>query len=473
MKQANEQLNIYLYRIFDILLVGLSFFLAVCIRKQLSFSFLEPFDNPFSDYFWYVLPLLYLWWYLLYLNRVYQSYRGKPLSGLIYAIIKANIQGLLLVGFFLFFFQEYWLHRTLLLIFFFVCTVVLVVEKVILFHLLKRIRSKFKNLKHVLIIGSGKRARKFIDMFREHPEAGYHVMGILGDKRLKPGANLAGVACLGMLEDLPEVLRENIVDEVFITLPIHNTEKIEAVVQECSRYGIDARVPAILDTSHKGTAYIDYLFYTPFITFTRKPANYELIFIKNLMDLIISVSLLVLLAPLFCVIAVLIKLDSKGPVFYTQERLGFNGRTFIMNKFRTMVVGAEAMRSSLAERNEMNGPVFKVRDDPRITRVGKFLRRTSIDELPQLINVLKGDMSLIGPRPLPVQEAAGIYGSARRRHSMKPGVTGLWQVSGRNEIDFDKWMKLDLEYVDHWSLRLDMRILWKTGLALLTGKGAY
>jgi exopolysaccharide biosynthesis polyprenyl glycosylphosphotransferase len=189
--------------------------------------------------------------------------------------------------------------------------------------------------------------------------------------------------------------------------------------------------------------------------------------------LIVSAVFLILLAPLFAVIAILIKLDSRGPVFFVQERMGYNKRRFMMIKFRTMVADAEARMQEIEHLNEKEGPIFKMKNDPRITRLGRFLRKTSLDEIPQFINVLLGDMSLVGPRPLSIRDALKLEVSwQKRRFSVRPGLTCIWQVSGRSNLSFEEWMKLDLEYIDHWSLLLDWRILLKTVPAVLTSRGA-
>ena len=196
------------------------------------------------------------------------------------------------------------------------------------------------------------------------------------------------------------------------------------------------------------------------------------LFIKRGTDFIVSFVGLVLLAPVFLLTALTIKLSSRGPLFFKQERNGMNGRKFTLLKFRSMVVGAEKMQEELLALNEMDGPVFKIRNDPRMTKIGKFLRKTSLDELPQIINVLKGDMSLVGPRPPIPGEVTNYETWQRRRLSMRPGVTCFWQISGRNEINFEQWMKLDLEYIDNWSLWLDFKILLKTVPVVLFGTGA-
>jgi lipopolysaccharide/colanic/teichoic acid biosynthesis glycosyltransferase len=211
----------------------------------------------------------------------------------------------------------------------------------------------------------------------------------------------------------------------------------------------------------------------PFLWYELAPKRPDLLALKHALDFSIAFVTLVLLAPLMLVIAAAILVTSGRPILFSQERAGLYGRRFRMLKFRTMIVGAEERRDELVDRNEMGGPVFKVANDPRVTGLGRILRRTSLDELPQLLNVLTGSMSMVGPRPLPLIEQQQIHGWQRRRLSMKPGITGLWQVSGRNSVDFEEWMKLDLRYVDHWSLGRDLMLLAKTLPAVLRGTGAH
>jgi lipopolysaccharide/colanic/teichoic acid biosynthesis glycosyltransferase len=217
---------------------------------------------------------------------------------------------------------------------------------------------------------------------------------------------------------------------------------------------------------------VEELFTLPFYGFSPALTRQSVLAAKRLLDLGGAALLLLLGLPFFGVIGLLVKLTSSGPVIFRQERAGFHGRRFWMYKFRTMVDGAEHMREQVAHLNAMSGPVFKAADDPRLTSVGRFLRKLSLDELPQLLNVLKGEMSLVGPRPLPVYEASRIKGAQRRRLAMRPGITGLWQVSGRNAVDFEGWMRLDLAYVDGWSLGLDLWILLRTIPAVLRAEGA-
>jgi exopolysaccharide biosynthesis polyprenyl glycosylphosphotransferase len=221
-------------------------------------------------------------------------------------------------------------------------------------------------------------------------------------------------------------------------------------------------------------SYVDELEGVPVVTIQSGPQDSWPLAAKRLIDVVGSLTLLVLLMPVFAAIALLIKMDTPGPVFFTQDRIGFNKRRFRLLKFRTMQVGADKQQQMLESLNEAKGPVFKIKDDPRVTRAGKFLRRFSIDELPQLLNVLKGDMSFVGPRPLPIRDVERIDVQwHKRRFSIKPGITCLWQVNGRSNIAFDDWVRLDLEYIDQWSLGLDVKILIKTIPAVFRGSGAY
>jgi len=219
---------------------------------------------------------------------------------------------------------------------------------------------------------------------------------------------------------------------------------------------------------------VDELGGVPIVTIRSGPADGWQLAVKRLIDICGSVVLLLALTPILAIVALLIKMDSPGPVLYTQQRVGLNRRRFTLFKFRTMAAGADTQQPFLESLNEAEGPVFKIKDDPRVTRIGRILRRYSIDELPQLFNVLKGEMSLVGPRPLPVRDVERIDARwHKRRLSVKPGVTCLWQVNGRSDVSFDHWVRMDLEYIDTWSLGLDMKILLKTIPAVVKGSGAY
>ena len=295
------------------------------------------------------------------------------------------------------------------------------------------------------------------------------IIGIVGDE---PAAKTNALSHLGELDALEQLLHTQSADQVIFFPPYHTVERAGDALVACETVGVVARLA--IEMGHPGRAVprVSSMASHPFITFDLLPPRSELLAVKHGFDAVASFLGLLLLSPLFAVVSLLILITMGRPIFFIQERAGKFGRIFRMLKFRTMKPGAEKERDALNDQNEMDGPVFKVTDDPRVTRLGRFLRRSSIDELPQLINVLFGTMSLVGPRPLPIAEQQQIYGWHRRRLSMKPGITGIWQTSGRSDIDFHQWMRLDLDYIDNWSLMLDLKLLLGTVKVVLTGKGA-
>ena len=278
-----------------------------------------------------------------------------------------------------------------------------------------------------------------------------------------------------IIEQLNSIIANKTVDEVLVSLPIDKYGPlVQAIVHQCEEQGIIVRVRTEMSTLRIARSYVDDLHGVPIVTIQSGPQDGWQLLSKRLIDIMASTVLLVLLAPLFIAVVLLIKWDSPGPVFFGQERVGFNKRRFRMLKFRTMIEGSDQQQCVLEHLNEAEGPVFKIKNDPRITRIGAFLRRVSIDELPQLVNVLKGEMSLVGPRPLPVRDVERIdIQWHKRRFSIKPGITCLWQVNGRSNIGFNEWVRMDLDYIDKWSLGLDLLILVKTIPAVLRGPGAY
>ena len=278
-----------------------------------------------------------------------------------------------------------------------------------------------------------------------------------------------------IIDQLNSVIAHHPVDEVLVALPMNKYGPlVETIVRHCEEQGIIVRVRTEMFNLQVARSYVDELQGVPVTTIQSGPTDSWQLVIKRLIDIAGSTVLLLAFAPLFVLVALLIKVDSPGPILFSQERIGFNKRRFKILKFRTMVADAEKQQETLENLNEVEGPVFKIKKDPRITRVGALLRRFSIDELPQLINVLKGEMSLVGPRPLPVRDVARIDAQwHKRRFSIKPGITCLWQVSGRSNIGFNEWVRLDLDYIDKWSLGLDLLILVKTIPAVFKGPGAY
>ena len=351
------------------------------------------------------------------------------------------------------------------------CFAMLVLTRVAGRMLTHTLRRRGRNLRHVLLVGSNQRAVSIAEMLRLERELGYRVVGFVDDQW---HFDAAPQRCKDMLIGTPksflDLLRRLPLDEVILTLPIaSNYDFFQQVMEWCAQQGIVVRCDACLFRASAPTNATE----PQLITLHEAAHDEWYLGMKRFLDVLLSASLLGVFAPLLGLVALAVAVSSPGPVIFSQERVGLGKRRFQIYKFRTMVMNAEALQGSLEHLNHANGPVFKVKVDPRITRVGHLLRKTSLDELPQLLNVLRGDMSLVGPRPLPTRDYLGFSIDAhRRRFSVKPGITGLWQISGRSEITFDHWMKLDMQYIDQWSLWLDAKILLQTIPAVLRGSGA-
>ncbi|HYV47826.1 MAG TPA: sugar transferase [Myxococcaceae bacterium] len=324
-------------------------------------------------------------------------------------------------------------------------------------------------LDEVLVIGGGPLGRATIEFLKG--KSNVHVVGHLSFQGEKMGPHAHG-EYLGNVEELESILRSVPVNEVYISGSMTKQgEQMQAAVRVCEKFGVPFALPAnpfrfdraIPVEQGSKDGYIHYL------ANDAKPAQFAL---KRLFDIVSSGAALFFMLPLFAVVAAAIKLGSKGPVFFRQQRIGLNGRPFGMLKFRSMVTNAEELKAKLMAQNEQTGPVFKMKNDPRITGIGRFIRKYSIDELPQLINVLRGDMSVVGPRPPVPSEVAKYEAWQRRRLSVRPGLTCIWQVSGRNQITFDQWMYLDMQYIDHWSFVGDLQLIFRTVPVVLTGRGA-
>jgi exopolysaccharide biosynthesis polyprenyl glycosylphosphotransferase len=337
------------------------------------------------------------------------------------------------------------------------------------------LRIHGRDLRYMLVLGTNPRALEFARRISTNPELGYRLLGFVDDDWPGIGAvEKTGFQVVSDHSGLAEFLRRNVVDEVAIYLPLGTYYRhCFEVARLCEQHGVTMRfnsnifgVKASLWRAEEfdGNQYI--------ATYTG-PSEFWPRTIKRTLDIAISALALLLLSPILIAVAIAIRFTSPGPVLFLQDRIGLNKRRFKIYKFRTMVPNAERLMLDIEKQNEMSGPVFKITNDPRITPIGKFLRKSSIDELPQLLNVLEGDMSLVGPRPLPVRDYEGFSEDwQRRRFSIKPGITCLWQVNGRNGISFDEWMLLDLQYMDEWSLWLDFKILARTVPAVFRGAGA-
>ncbi len=336
---------------------------------------------------------------------------------------------------------------------------------------LRGLRRSGRNTRNVLIAGSGPRALYIEEVIRSHPAWGLQVIGFVDDE-VPHGTASADAARVFPIAVVPDLLSDQVIDEFIIACPRSKLEQMVAVVDQATAAGVPTTLLSDLFGDLLPVPVVRRFGSLPALTFAPVHHSPAALGMKRILDVVGAGALLLITAPLLGAAALGIRLTDPGPVFFHQVRCTLNGRLFTMPKLRTMRVDAEALHSELAARNEMDGPVFKIQHDPRITPIGRFLRKFSLDELPQLWSVLRGDMSLVGPRPAIPHEVAAYKTFERRRLSMRPGITCLWQVSGRNQIGFDDWVRLDLEYIDTWSLGSDFRILLRTVPAVLSGEGA-
>jgi exopolysaccharide biosynthesis polyprenyl glycosylphosphotransferase len=362
-----------------------------------------------------------------------------------------------------------------LLAFWAIGTLAIISTRLLLRSVLGAIRKRGCNLHDVLILGTNVRAVSFGRMIDAVPELGCRVLGFVDDdwsgmERFKESC--FPLAC--HYDGLPEFLRKNVVDEIAIYLPLRSFyERAAEIAQLAKHHGILVRIDTDIFDLKFARQHTEATGGVPQIVASSNDIEGWQLLVKRIFDVIGSLVLLIVVSPLLLVVAILIKATCPGTIFFKQQRVGLNKRQFTMFKLRTMVPAAESIQEKLEHLNEMTGPVFKIKNDPRITPLGRFLRRTSIDELPQLFNVLKGDMSLVGPRAIPVRDYQLFREDwHRRRFSVPPGITCLWQVYGRNTIPFEQWMVLDMQYIDRWSLWLDLKILALTIPAVFRGSGA-
>jgi exopolysaccharide biosynthesis polyprenyl glycosylphosphotransferase len=318
----------------------------------------------------------------------------------------------------------------------------------------------------VLLVGTHRAGRILTALQTGGPPA--TVVGFVG----RETPDVAGLSRLGDLTDLPSILGKVVIDEVVVCLPVEEWGRLDGIGAVCAEQGKVMRVPVDVARNTLRSGRIEYLNTIPLLTLVTTAGARAGMVAKRTLDMVVSAVLLVLLSPLFLLIAAASLVSDGRPVLFTQVRGGLNGRPFRFHKFRTMVPGAEELKEGLSELNERNGPIFKIEADPRITRVGRLLRRSSLDELPQLWNVLVGDMSLVGPRPPTMDEVEMYDAWHRRRLSVRPGITGIGQVIARHDPDFDRWVDLDLDYIDSWTFWLDVKILLRTPLALVRTPGS-
>ena len=451
----------------DILLAAAAFISAYFLLNQMRVIY------PFSYYAGLMPYFIVTWVGLMYFLGMYNSFRTKSLSDILSILLRTLAFSFLIFSSMVYFGRLHEVSRALVSFVEVLALGLFLIEKVSIISVLKYLRGKGYNTRNVLVVGTGKRAEDFVKLTESHGELGFKILGFIDDDPADVKESVRRFKVFGGFGDMAGILHNNVVDHVVFVVPRMWFDKIEGLIHLCEIEGIPASVGVDLYELKVAKAKQTEFLGTPMLTFASTSDKAGELFLKRVFDIILSALGLMVLSPVFLITGLIIKRTSKCTVFFKQERCGLNGRKFTFYKFRTMVEGAQEQLAGLQEFNEMDGPVFKMKNDPRVTKVGMFIRRFSLDELPQLWNVLRGDMSIVGPRPPLPSEVDKYDNWQRRRLSMRPGLTCFWQSNGRNEIsDFNEWMKLDLQYIDNWSLWLDLKIFLKTLPQVLLARGA-
>lgn len=452
----------------DAALLCLAFTLAFALRSFVPLPFTSAPAAPLDllSHVWLLFLSVPLFWVLAAQSKIYLEPRPSTYLGLLRAVTQPLLYLSLMLGTAIFLFQAKGFSRAVFFLFLAFTAVLVVSGKLFLKAAGNRTRGELYR-RNILIVGQNAEATRIRTKLESQGHLGVQVVGQLAG----PGeeADLA----MGTAADLKRLVEERVVDDVVLALPFEQLREYEQVIAWCEEVGVSVHLKVDFVRTLFARTYPTSLDGIPMLTFSSIPHDPASLMIKRGLDLAGSFVGLLLASPVLLVCALAVKLTSRGPVLFTQKRVGLNGRIFTLYKFRSMYQDAEERKLELAARNEMGGPVFKMRNDPRVTPVGRLMRKFSVDEMPQLWNVLNGDMSLVGPRP-PIPEEVHRYERwQRRRLSMKPGLTCLWQVNGRNRItSFEEWMRLDLRYIDTWSLKLDLKILLQTVPVVLLAKGA-
>jgi len=467
MVKENERVSKSMFRIFIMILTIVTFFVSI----KLAQLYINPLIAYSSEYLALLLLLLPIWFIglsktaLLLIYRV-NHYRQLFIQSIKFIIIATGILfGLVNL------LNLSSISKEVIFIFSILNHVVICISYVLANQYYMDRRKKGINLKNIIIIAD-EESEDFIDKIANQRELGYNIVMIISDSKSLFDKYGSSIKVNRKSMSMASLLQSQIVDEVFYCKSNFNSIEVQNIMNSCKELGVVFRLNSQLINTLAIPSEISHFDSIPFITYQNKPSNEFALGWKYVFDFSFSLVVILLWMPIFLLIGILIKATSKGPIIFKQKRVGLHGREFYIYKFRTMMVDAEKMQAAIMDQNEANGPVFKIKNDPRITKIGGILRKTSLDELPQFFNVLKGDMSLVGPRP-PIMNEVNQYKTWQlRRLSMRPGITCTWQVMPkRNNISFEDWMRLDLQYIDNWSLRQDILLTFKTVRAVIMGSG--
>jgi len=475
LKKYREFTKIGVFLAWDVLAINVSFFLAYFIRFRLQFFLAKPF-YPFEFYANFLIFVNVVTIMALSLFGLYRFRKGGLWVDELFAVAKAVIVAALILMASTFLTEGYrygYLYSRLLIFIFWCLSIPLLTSgRLILTRFYQRQAIRKLVLERVVIVGSGRTAQMARDGLNKHPELGYEFVGFIEEKD-SGTRSFYGSPVLGSLTNLLEIARrENIHEVIFTEIDFPHQKQADLIIA-CQRQGVNVRVVSDFYEIITSSARIEEFTGIPAISFRRDPLYGFNLALKRAEDIILSTLGLVLLSPFMLTTALFIKITTPGSVFFNRERVGKDGKGFIMYKFRTMVRDAEERREELQGASEVDPPLFKMRRDPRVTRIGSFFRRYSVDELPQLVNVIKGEMSLVGPRPSLPSEVEKYKGWHKKRLEVLPGITGLWQASGRSDLTFSEMVRLDIYYMRNWSLTLDLKILFRTLPIVLARRGAY
>jgi exopolysaccharide biosynthesis polyprenyl glycosylphosphotransferase len=467
MTEENERIRSSMFGIFLVIMT--------VVTLIVSFEIVQHFTavnlSYSSEYLVIVLLLIPLWFFGLPKTDLLKIYQINHYSHIFYQSVKFTIIGTAVLFALINILNLNSIAKEVILLFAFLNQITIFLTYVIANKRYMQQRRIGRNLTNILIIAD-ESCEKFIRNIVAHREWGYNIMLIISDSPVIAEKFSSSIKVLKKTSSLPCLIKFHVIDEVFYCKNQINQEEVQRIIYACEEIGVIFRLHSKLLNMSANRAELHHFDEVPFITYKNTPANRFALSWKFIFDFAISSVVILLWLPFLFLIGLAIKLTSKGPVIFKQKRVGLRGREFYMYKFRTMVQDAEKQQHKFQHQNEMDGPAFKIRNDPRITAVGKFLRKSSLDELPQFFNVLKGDMSLVGPRPPIMREVKQYQPWQLRRLSMRPGITCIWQVTPRrNSISFEEWMKLDLQYIDNWSLKQDFMLAIKTIRTVIMGSG--
>jgi len=471
LNRRRRSLRVFAYFVAELLVVAAAFFAAYEIRRRIGVGLKL---DPLGVYLWLLPASIGIWAAFLWIPNTYEGFRSR--SAAMHAASSAVTSSLGMLALFALvtIFKQYHINRSLIGVFGVAAFAALFGTRLVARSFLSHYTQKGYDRHYVVIGGTHPEAIALAEHLESAPGAVFQVRGFVTEQPGDSSRAIGSWNVLGTTADLPAIAASMPVDEVYLLPSSGSMESHLDLVRRCETMGITVHLR--LSAFERTLSRLELVEAAggEYLRFTMTPRRGAALLAKRIVDVGVALLLLAALSPFLLLIALLVRLGSRGRAIFRQDRAGMSGRVFTLYKFRTMREDADLERAGLESRNEMDGPAFKMKDDPRVTGLGRLLRRTSVDELPQLWNVVKGDMSLVGPRPLPLYEVEKFEPWQRRRMTMRPGITGLWQVQGRNRVTrFADWMKMDLEYVDRWSLGLDAKILLRTIPAVLGGRGAY